>query len=189
LDDPATRRACTRARRAARLAFVLWIALLPVSAVVMVLASLPEWSVVLPVIVVLPLVNYFGLRSSRAKRRQRILGVYPWERYTGVVQVGQNGVPFVRIPRPDAPEKSISVPVREHGARRWRRIVAADPKQEVWFAGDPRIGGVLALPGPRALALALQGGVAAGGPPLRGMGYEEIRRAKNAGFGDPKYVV
>jgi hypothetical protein len=198
LEDPATRRACERARRASRLTYGLSVVVVPGFGFVAGFVPPPMWTAVSASVVMVAILALSDSWRRRVRRYRRILEVYPWARYEGVAQVAQDGVPFVRLPHPDAPEKSVVVPVRRPGIRRWQRAMRANPGQEVWFAGDPRVGGVLALPGPRRFTLALQSGPAGaalraepgrgGGLVLRDMTDEALRRARAAGFSDAQYA-
>ncbi|MFJ5609953.1 hypothetical protein ACIQCJ_11265 [Streptomyces sp. NPDC093221] len=202
--EPATREWCARSRGRLR-------ALLVVSA-----AGIPGWALVFAFLDVFLDIDvtwlayvlmtasmlglgWWALIQPRYKRYWRVLQVYPWQRLDGVAQVADNGVPFFRLPVPDNPDKDVSIRVRFPDVRRWRRVLGENAKREVWFAGDPRIGGVLALPGPRGVSLVRQGGAAGaaertdeargGGPAIRDIGDEALRRARAAGFGDPRYDV
>lgn len=194
LDDPATRRVCNRARRTARAVFVLSIVALPGFPVVMVIASLPTWLIYPFTVLVLAVFIVSDLRLRRLRRYVRILGVYSWEVHTAALFLADGDAPYARLTDPENPKRSITIRVRLPDVRRWRGIVNEQPKQEVWFAGDPRIGGVLALPGPRCLALVRQRGAAGHadaesarreGGSLHGMSEEALARAHAAGFAAP----
>jgi hypothetical protein len=197
LKDQATARYCTRARRTATAQ--IWGAVV-LAVLVVVVGSVAKWSggLIVPLALILIALAYLaGVARRQTKRYERILSVYPWQSHSGAAQVAQNGTVFLRLPNPEGAGKPVSVRVRRPATGRWRTIARANPTQEVWFAGDPRVGGVLALPGPRGFALALQGGAAGqaeranpergGGPALRDMSEEALQRARSAGFGDGRF--
>jgi hypothetical protein len=202
LGEPATWQWCERRRKSAGALFV-------VSAVM----SVPGWFVVFfaldqsgaaevpfgVVIAVMVLTCavavYADLRRGRLKRYRRVLGVYPWQKQKVALFVPGNDEPYVRLADPERPDRLVSVRIRRPGVRRWRGLARADAPQEVWFAGDPRIGGVVALPGPGALVLARQSGAAGkadavgaarDGGSLAGVSEEALRRARAAGFATDK---
>ncbi|HEY5832575.1 hypothetical protein [Streptomyces sp.] len=198
LEDPATRKWCERRRSSAQVLLGASVAmLLPGWAVVLFLADQAGWitfSALLaapPVVLTIVTLVYCDLRLGRIKRYQHILAVYPWQKHKGVLFMADNGEVYLRIADPEHPNKSVSVRIRRPGIRRWLRLAQTYPEQEVWFAGDPRIGGALALPGPARLSLARQGGAAGradavearrNGNSLRGVSEEALQRALAAGF-------
>lgn len=214
--EPATREWCARTRRRLKILLVVSVAGIPGWALVFAFVEVfldvdLVWMAYVLMTASMIGVGYYCLIQPRFKRYWRILEVYPWQRHDGVAQVANNGVPFFRLPVPgnpdspgnpgksESPGKSVSIRVRFPDVRRWRRVVGENPKREVWFAGDPRIGGLLALPGPRGVSLALQGGSAGaaertneargGGPAVRDISEDALNRAQAAGFGDPRYDV
>jgi hypothetical protein len=144
LKDQATARYCARARRTATAE--IWGAVVP-AVLVVVVGSVAKWSggLIVPVALILIALAYLaGVARRQTKRYERILSVYPWQSHSGAAQVAQNGTVFLRLPNPEGAGKPVSVRVRRPATGRWRKIARANPTQEVWFAGDPTVGGVLA---------------------------------------------
>ncbi|MBA2944942.1 hypothetical protein [Streptomyces himalayensis] len=154
-EDPATRwawrrtaifRVCSSLLSLA--SFVAWL-----YAVVMT----PVWTlwILFPALIVLigialrTLVNVLGLASLR-----RILKVYPWQAYPDAATIAKNGTTRFTIPDPDRPEKQISLKWGDwlgSGVTFWVREGKKGNVGEIWFAGDPRFLGVIAVSGPRRL--------------------------------------
>ncbi|MFH8569003.1 hypothetical protein [Streptomyces sp. NPDC017993] len=114
-----------------------------------------------------------AVSTRSALLRRRILRTYPWQQMSAAVQRDAAGPHKLALPHPDAPGKEIQLllPSALPDA-----IPDASP-DEVWFAGDPRYMGVVALPGPRRMATvlppaALDRGIPAYSGPLS----EEARR-------------
>ncbi|MFI1096195.1 hypothetical protein [Streptomyces sp. NPDC020917] len=198
LDEATTRAWCERRRRTARtLRAVCAVMSIPGWAVLFALAdaagwiSFAFWQAAAAVVLTFAALVWADLRLGRVRRYERILAAYPWQVHTGALFTAGNKQPYLRIPDPEQPGRSVTVRIRRPGVRRWQRLAGQGAGQELWFAGDPRIGGALALPGPAALSLARQNGAAgranaaeAGrdGGSLRGVGEDALERARAAGF-------
>ena len=198
LDDATTRAWCERRRRTARtLRAACAVMSIPGWAVLFALADaagwigFAVWKAAVPIVLTLAALVWADLRLGRVRRYERILAAYPWQVHTGALFMADNKRPYLRIPDPEQPGRTVSVRICRPGARRWQRLARQGAEQELWFAGDPRIGGALALPGPAALSLARQNGAAgradaagAGrdGGSLRGASEGALERARAAGF-------
>ncbi|WP_404816937.1 hypothetical protein [Streptomyces thermolineatus] len=187
-EDPATRRAWRghMARRILRL--VLWIIAFPgfVFAAVMT----PVWTVAIFV----PLLGtscYQWLVSIAhigfSLRIRRTLRVYPWQPFPDAVE--KLGVPLLRLSLPDPETPGAMVAIDKRGTLAspwglWEKSAKKGAVGEVWFAGDPRFAGVLALPGPKRLTLLTQPETYNSDLPARaeGIGPEARARAEAAGF-------
>ncbi|MFE9607819.1 hypothetical protein [Streptomyces sp. NPDC006012] len=133
----------------------------------------PEWPVWL---LFIPLV-YSAYRSILQRRYlvdafqvRRILKQYPWQVHKtpesgiGKVPGAKSGDVWLKFPNPE--QSGDLIPVILHGHVRspwWRRRLGpgvAPEKMaqvvEIWFAGDVRFAGVLAVPGPRRLFVVYQ---------------------------------
>lgn len=158
-DDPATRRAWRRTALFRLSAFLLSVASFPAWLFVVVMT--PIWALwfLFPVVFVLLYIAMLNtVRASQALRIRRILRIYTWQAGPDAVSTAKNGTTRITMPNPDLPEKRISL---RHGGwlgsgfTFWVRAVRAGAVEEVWFAGDPRFLGVIAVPGPaRLLSLA-----------------------------------
>ncbi|MFK0120526.1 hypothetical protein [Streptomyces sp. NPDC090994] len=154
-EDVATRRAWRRTavfRLSAFLlslgSFVAWL-----YAVVMT----PVWTLwvlfpalfVLIYLVMLNTARVLGILSLR-----RILRVYPWQSVPGAASIAKNGTTRFAFADPERPDKTVSLGYGGFlgsGYTFWVRKVRSGALDEVWFAGDPRFLGVVAVPGPRRL--------------------------------------
>lgn len=95
---------------------------------------------------------YYSYREPRLKQGRQILSVYPWQRLEGAARVASDGRPVFELPVPEGePGTTVSLRVGFPDVRRWRRLLDQEPGREILFAGDPRLGGVVALPGPQGL--------------------------------------
>lgn len=85
---------------------------------------------------------------------RRILGTYRWQRLPVARRTAPTGHVSYDVPDPERPDRTVAVVVRGPLARRrWARLAADGAVDRALLAGDPRFAAVLALPGPRALAL------------------------------------
>ncbi|MET7380271.1 hypothetical protein ABZT08_15875 [Streptomyces sp. NPDC005526] len=105
-----------------------------------------------------------------ALQTRRILKVYPWQARTtpesGIGQIpgAKSGDVWLAFPDPDQPDGVVRVILHGHARSVWwrRRLGRGYETEktsqvaEVWFAGDPRFAGVVAVPGPRRLFLLYQ---------------------------------
>ncbi|WP_020122631.1 hypothetical protein [Streptomyces canus] len=99
------------------------------------------------------------------------------------------GPPLVRaraFTDPERPDRSVSLGYGGFlgsGRTFWVRKVRSGEVGEVWFAGDPRFLGVVAVPGPRRLFGAAQRTAVDDRMPARtrGVSHEARERAKAAG--------
>ncbi|MFI5683775.1 hypothetical protein [Streptomyces sp. NPDC051636] len=105
-----------------------------------------------------------------AFRTRRLLREWPWKVFVapesgiGKIPGGGMGDVWLSFPDPERPEEK--VPVILHGHIRsawWRRRLGRGfttrktaQVKEIWFAGDPRAAGVIAVPGPRRLFVIYQ---------------------------------
>ncbi|MCK8434425.1 hypothetical protein G3I77_15765 [Streptomyces sp. D2-8] len=130
-----------------------------------------------------------------AFRARRLLREYPWQVYKnpecGIGRIPEAGPADVWLKFPD-PERTaeIGIVMRSHlRATFWVRRLGPGVKpakasqvEEVWFAGDPRFAGVIAVPGPRRLYVICQclscKGISAG---AQGAGPQAVERACRAG--------
>ncbi|MBZ4020010.1 hypothetical protein CCS38_30585 [Streptomyces purpurogeneiscleroticus] len=100
----------------------------------------------------------------RVFRLRRVLRTYPWQVFEGGLphSVGKGGSglgsrPWFKIPDPDDPGSEVSVSLDANRRTRWwlkRMSPQAGPEAKgdirtLWFAGDPRFRGILAVPGKR----------------------------------------
>ncbi|MEU6067333.1 hypothetical protein ABZ864_23280 [Streptomyces sp. NPDC047082] len=102
---------------------------------------------------------------ASAVQARRILRVYPWqvlrtpESGIGQIPGAKLGDVWLAFPDPDRPERDVPIILHGHaGSVWWRRRLGRGYDNEktrqvaeVWFAGDPRFAGVIAVPGPRRL--------------------------------------
>ncbi|TJZ41303.1 hypothetical protein FCH28_37340 [Streptomyces piniterrae] len=89
-------------------------------------------------------------QTAAARHRARVLRTYPWQRLHGVLRRDDGGRHHLVLPDPGLHGREIRLPVDG------RFATGATPPDEVWFAGDPRFLGVLALPGPRRMTTLAQ---------------------------------
>jgi hypothetical protein len=154
-EDPATRRAWRRTAALRLSAFVLSLG----SFVAWLYAVLltPVWTLwvlfpalfVLIYLAMLSTARVLGIRSLR-----RILKVYPWQSVPGAASIAKNGTTRFSFTDPERPDKTVSLGYGSFlgsGYTFWVRKVRSGEVGEVWFAGDPRFLGVVAVPGPRRL--------------------------------------
>jgi len=169
-DDPDSRRAWTTLFTWAVLGQILWPLVCLGSLLLIVGPEWPVWLCFAPLL-------YSGYRTVLQRRYltdafqiRRILKTYAWNRYKtpesgiGSVPGAKSGDVWLKLPNPERPADHI--PVILHGHVRspwWRRRLGPGVKPEkmaqvaeVWFAGDARFAGVLAVPGPRRLFLVYQ---------------------------------
>jgi hypothetical protein len=152
-EDPATRRAWRRTAAFRLSAFLLSLG----SFVAWLYAVLltPVWTlwVLFPalfVLIYLAMLNtarVLGIRSLR-----RVLRVYPWQSVPGAASLAKNGTTRFSFADPERPDKTVSLGYGSFlgsGYTFWVRRVRSGEVGEVWFAGDPRFLGVVAVPGPR----------------------------------------
>ncbi|GGZ39157.1 hypothetical protein [Streptomyces poonensis] len=154
-DDTATRWAWRRTA-AFRLctfllsygSFVLWL---------YVVVMTPVWTlwVLMPALFVLIYVAMLNtVRFSGVLSLRRVLRVYPWQSVPGAASTAKNGTTRFSFADPEQPDKQVSLRYGDwlgSGYTFWVRKVRSGGVDEVWFAGDPRFLGVVAVPGPRRL--------------------------------------
>ncbi|MFG2552340.1 hypothetical protein ACGFWF_20665 [Streptomyces sp. NPDC048581] len=188
-DDAATRRAWRRTASFRLCAFLLSLA----SFVAWLYAVLltPVWTlwVLMPALLVLIYVAMLNTaRVSGVLSLRRILRVYPWQSVPGAASIAKNGTTrfsFTDPEHPD-PDKRVSLGYGSFlgsGYTFWIRKVRSGDVDEVWFAGDPRFLGVVAVPGPRRLMGVAQREAVDGRTSARkrGVSPEARERAKAAG--------
>lgn len=156
-DDAATRRAWRRTASFRLCAFLLSLA----SFVAWLYAVLltPVWAlwVLMPVLFVLIYVAMLNTaRVSGVLSLRRVLRVYSWQSVPGAASIAKNGTTRFSFADPEHPDpgKRVSLGYGSFlgsGYTFWVRQVKAGAVDEVWFAGDPRFLGVVAVPGPRRL--------------------------------------
>ncbi|MFE9613689.1 hypothetical protein [Streptomyces sp. NPDC006012] len=194
-EEAATKDAWTKLFTFAVLGQVLWPVMSLGAFVLMIL--LGKWSMWF----LLPLSLYALYRAFiqrqyivSAVQMRRILKVYPWrsqetpESGIGQIPGAKLGDVWLAFPNPDRPDTLVRVIL--HGHVRsvwWRRRLGRGYETEktaqvatVWFAGDPRFAGVVAVPGPRRLFVLYQLAAATTGGE-RGFSPEALSRAQLAG--------
>ncbi|MEU9116684.1 hypothetical protein AB0D04_34280 [Streptomyces sp. NPDC048483] len=148
-DDPPTTRAI-RHRTAATATSTLLLLCLALAAQTA-LARLPEaivsWG--FPLLYALSCAALLGgcralARTLHTRHQARVLRTYPWQRLNGVLRRDDDGRHHLVLPHPDVPGEELRLPVDSR---------FENAPDEVWFAGDPRFLGVLALPGPRRMTM------------------------------------
>ncbi|MFB6843398.1 hypothetical protein ACFCXS_00790 [Streptomyces sp. NPDC056373] len=150
---------------------VLWPAVCVGAFVLMILAG--RWSmwVMLPV-AVYALYRSFLQRQYlvAAAQTRRLLKVYPWRSHktpaSGIGQIpgAKLGDVWLAFPNPDQSDDVVHVILHGHARSAWwrRRLGRGYGSEqtaqvaEIWFAGDPRFAGVIAVPGPKRLFLLYQ---------------------------------
>ncbi|MHC5258078.1 hypothetical protein ACYSUO_09340 [Streptomyces sp. UC4497] len=186
-EDPATRQGWRRTAVFRLCAFLLSLASFPVWLFLVIMTSVWALVVFLPVLLVLLYVAMLNVvRLWEVMSLRRILRVYPWQSCRGAAGLANNGTTRFSLPDPERPARDISVGHGDwlgSGFTFWVRAVKAEAVHEVWFAGDPRFLGVVAVPGPRRLVRvaqreALDGRMSAR---KRGISPEARERAKAAG--------
>ncbi|MET8948994.1 hypothetical protein ABZX30_37150 [Streptomyces sp. NPDC004542] len=197
-EDSATQAACAKLLTFAVVGQVVWPAVCVGGFVIMLLVG--QWAMWF----ILPIFLYSLYRAflqrhyiNSAVQARRVLKVYPWQVYrmpeSGIGQIpgAKLGDVWISFPNPDQPEKG--VPVVLHGHARsvwWRRRLGrgyetgkTSQVAKVWFAGDPRFAGVIAVPGPRRLFLLYQLAAGhAGNGGERVVSPKAIERARRAGI-------
>ncbi|MFG2462559.1 hypothetical protein ACGFWE_36605 [Streptomyces sp. NPDC048523] len=104
------------------------------------------------VLIYLAMLNTARLLGIRSLRR--VLRVYPWQSVPGAASIAKNGTTRFSFTDPELPDKTVSLGYGSFlgsGYTFWVRKVRSGEVGEVWFAGDPRFLGVVAVPGPRRL--------------------------------------
>ena len=170
-EDPATHRAWKKLFIFAVLGQILWPATCLGAFVLMLLVG--RWSVWL----LLPISVYALYRAFlqrqyiiAAVQTHRLLRVYAWRTYkspeSGIGQIpgAKLGDVWLAFPDPDQPDRAVQIILHGHARSAWwrRRLgrgyetAKTAEAAEVWFAGDPRFAGVIAVPGPRRLFLLYQ---------------------------------
>ena len=188
-EDPATRGAWRRTAAFRLSAFLLSL----VSFVAWLYAVLltPVWTlwVLMPALFVLIYVAMLSTaRVTGILSLRRVLRVYPWQSVPGAASIAKNGTTrfsFADPEHPD-PDKRVSLGYGSFlgaGYTFWVRQVRSGAVDEVWFAGDPRFLGVVAVPGPRRLLGVAQRGAVDDrmSARKRGVSPEARERAKAAG--------
>ncbi|WP_346094690.1 hypothetical protein [Streptomyces olivaceiscleroticus] len=142
-------------------------------------------------------------RIKRSFRLRRILRTYPW-------QVFEKGLPYsfgrrhsvhgegprFKVPDPDDPKTSVTVRLDVNRRTRWwtERMSSKagdEAKAEIrtlWFVGDPRFRGILAVPGKRGPQRMLEL-PAEGSRYLAGASPEALIRAGKAGVRLPELAI
>ncbi|MHB9757760.1 hypothetical protein ACYBSK_25575 [Streptomyces sp. BYX5S] len=186
-EDPKTRQGWRRTALFRLGAFLLSLVSFPIWLFLVIMTSVWALTVFLPILLVLLYVAMLNVvRLCEVMSLRRILRVYPWQSCHGAASLANNGTTRFQLADPERPEKSVSVGHGDwlgSGFTFWVRAVKAETVPEVWFAGDPRFLGVVAVPGPRRLVRvaqreALDGQMSAR---KRGVGPEARERAKAAG--------
>jgi len=169
-DAPGSHRAWTTLFTWAVLGQLLW-PLICIGSMLLIVG--PEW----PVWLCFAPLLYSGYRTvlqhryfTDAFQIRRILKAYAWQAYNtpesgiGNLPGAKSGDVWLKLSDPEQPDAL--TPVILHGHVRspwWRRRLGPGVKPEmmaqvaeIWFAGDTRFTGVLAVPGPRRLFLVYQ---------------------------------
>lgn len=157
-DDPDTRAAWERTRRRVVRRLWLWSGLfvvaLAVGSVLTGLDAAGPGAAVLVLSVLFYVGAVYACRGalSRLARARSVLETHPWQRLTAVRRItGEKEatgvvVQFRLLDGDDAWSQTLSA----RDPLRWNRWDSA-LEQGAWFAGDPRLGGVLARPGGHGL--------------------------------------
>lgn len=196
-DDPATRDAWSRLFTFAVTGQILWPVVCAGAFYAMLLIG--QWSMWL----LLPIALYGLYRTflqreyiASAVQARRILRAYPWQMHrtpeSGIGQIpgAKLGDVWLAFANPDQPERDVPVILHGHaGSVWWRRRLGRGYESEktrqvaeVWFAGDPRFAGVIAVPGPRRLFLLLQfAAPQSGADGEKQASPEAVERARRAG--------
>ncbi|NEY31222.1 hypothetical protein GTU99_03200 [Streptomyces sp. PRKS01-65] len=160
-DDAATRAAWRRTAMYRLCAFLLSLASFVVWLCVVLLT--PVWTlwVLMPVLFVLIYVAMLTTaKVSGILSLRRVLRVYPWRAFPGAATTAKNGTTRFSFPDPEHPAgRHVSLAYGNwagSGCTFWIRKVRSGEVGEVWFAGDPRFLGVVAVPGPRRLVRVAQ---------------------------------
>ncbi|MGW2633153.1 hypothetical protein ACWC2K_28010 [Streptomyces chattanoogensis] len=82
--------------------------------------------------------------TVHTRHQARVLRTYPWQRLDGALRREDDGRRHLVLPDPDVPGEELRIPVDGR---------FGEAPGAVWFAGDPRFLGVLALPGPRRMTM------------------------------------
>lgn len=170
-DEAATHRAWKKLFTLAVLGQLLWPVVFLGTFILAVFIG--QWSLwVLMPISVYALYRAFLQRQYilAAVQARRLLKVYAWrvhqrpESGIGQIEGAKLGDVWLAFPDPDQDDRD--VPIILHGHARsvwWRRRLGRGYETaktlevaDVWFAGDPRFAGVIAVPGPRRLFLIYQ---------------------------------
>jgi hypothetical protein len=196
-DDSTTRASWMKLIYFAVAGQIVWPAVCVGAFVLMIL--LGQWSIwFMAPISVYALYRTFVQRQYivSAIQMRRFLKVYDWQVHqtpeSGIGQIPGAATSDVWLAFPDPDQADNSVAVILHGHARsawWRRRLGRGYETEktaqaaeVWFAGDPRFAGVIAVPGPRRLFLLYQlGGSGAQADKQQSASPEALDRARRAG--------
>ncbi|MFV8187848.1 hypothetical protein [Streptomyces sp. AF1B] len=169
-DDPDSRSAWTKLFTWAVLGQVLW-PLICVGTLLLIVG--PEWPVWLCFVPLL----YSAYRTvlqyryfTEAFQIRRILREYAWQVFAtpesgiGGVPGAKSGDVWLKLPNPERSDDLVAMILHGHvRSPWWRRRLGPGVKPqrkaqvaEIWFAGDVRFAGVLAVPGPGRLFLLYQ---------------------------------
>ncbi|MFF4283322.1 hypothetical protein ACFY0Z_31645 [Streptomyces kronopolitis] len=152
LDDPRMQEVCRSLR------IRVWTRLVPeilIAAVVGVLAALgsrPAQIAAIFVAIACFVMMQIAISNALWLRRiERVLRAYPWEQRLGVKRLDTNerrsrSPHVVKVSRGSGEWSAEMVMSPVLGHRTWE----ADMSEAIWFAGDERFGGVVAIPGGRA---------------------------------------
>ncbi|MGW3446954.1 hypothetical protein [Streptomyces sp. NPDC001076] len=202
-EDQATRRAWTRLLICAALGQVLWpaawVALL--AWYVHMSTTWTLWLFFIPMAYTFYRTFLQWAYWRGAFRARLLLRQYPWHMYEalesgiGNIPGVRNGYAWLKFPNPDMPDQRVTMVMHSHvrsvwwGGRLGKRAKAERKAQvgEIWFAGDPRFAGVLAVPGPRRLYVIHQRPSYNPGLPAdaHGAGPQALERARRAGVRVP----
>lgn len=197
-DDSATVGAWKQLFTFAVVGQILWPAACIGTFVLMILVG--RWSMW----VMLPAIVYALYRSFlqrqyivAALQARRILKVYPWQTHktpeSGIGQIpgAKLGDVWLAFPNPDRLDDAVHIILHGHARSAWwrRRLGRGYETEktaqvaEIWFAGDPRFAGVIAVPGPKRLFLLYQLETpSAHADGERGASPESLERARRTGF-------
>jgi hypothetical protein len=197
-DDPATRRAWTKLIACAILGQILWPAAW-VGMLAWYVSSLTWtlWLFFAPMLYAFYRTCLQPAYFVWAFRARRLLREYPWQVHkspeSGIGKIPDAGPAdvWLKFPDPERTTEKVGMVMRSHlRAMFWARRLGPGVKpakaaqvEEVWFAGDPRFAGVIAVPGPRRLYVICQRlsytGIPAG---THGAGPQAAERARRAGI-------
>lgn len=163
-DDPDTRRAWTKLIGCAVLGQILWVAAWIGLLAMYVVLSAPWtlWLFCAPLLYTFYRAFLQRVYISTALHARRLLREYPWRVFEDLASDIGNlpgvrpGYAWLQLPDPQAPNQHVTMVMHSHVRSMWwgRLSKRAAPHRkaqirQIWFAGDPRLAGVIAVPGPR----------------------------------------
>jgi len=163
-DDPDTHRAWTKLIGCAVLGQILWVAAWVGLLVwyVTLSATWTLWLFFMPLLYTFYRAFLQRVYIGTALHARRILREHPWQVFEDLASDIGNlpgvrpGYVWLQLPDPQAPNEHVTMVMHSHVRSMWwgRLSKRASPHRkaqvrQIWFAGDPRVAGVIAVPGPR----------------------------------------